>query len=40
MELVEDLGAKVNKCSQLNEYINIFGNIGQGHSLTFNQCLS
>ena len=39
MELVEDLGAKVNKCSLINEYINIFCNIGQDHSLTFNQCL-
>ena len=24
MELVEDLGAKVNKCSYINEYINVF----------------
>ena len=24
MELVEHLGAKVNKCSVINEYINIF----------------
>ena len=24
MELVEDLGAKVNKCSYINEYINFF----------------
>ena len=24
MELVEDLGAKVNKCSEIKEYINIF----------------
>ena len=37
MELLEDLGAKVNKCG---EYINFFCNIGQDHSLTFNQCLS
>ena len=29
MELVEDLGAKVNKCSYINEYINFFCNIGQ-----------
>ena len=27
MELVEDLGAKVNKCSYINEYINFFCNI-------------
>ena len=25
---------------QLNEYMNIFCNIGQDHSLTFNRCLS
>ena len=24
MDLVEDLGAKVNKCSYINEYINFF----------------
>ena len=24
MELVEDLGAKVNKCSYINEYISFF----------------
>ena len=24
MELVEDLDAKVNKCSYINEYINFF----------------
>ena len=36
MELVEDLGAKV----KINEYMNIFCNIGQVHSLAFNQCLS
>ena len=24
MELVEDLGAKVNKCSYINEYRNFF----------------
>ena len=29
MEHVEDLGAKVNKCSYVNEYINFFCNIGQ-----------
>ena len=40
MELVDNLGEKVNKCSKINEYINIFSNIGQDHSLTFNQCLS
>ena len=34
IELVEDLGAKVNK------YVNIFCNIGQDHSLTPNKCLS
>ena len=39
MELVEDLGAKVDKCSYINEYryINLFCNIGQDHPLTFNQ---
>ena len=36
MELVEDLGAKVNKCSYKNEYL-FFCNIGQDHPLTFNQ---
>ena len=37
MELVEDLGAKVNKCSYMyiNEYINFFCNVGQDHPLTF-----
>ena len=40
MELVEDLGVKVNQCSYINEYTNSFCNIGQDHSLTFNQCLS
>ena len=29
MELVEDLGAKVNKCSYINEYINSFCNVGK-----------
>ena len=24
MELVDDLGAKVNKCSYINRYINVF----------------
>ena len=37
MELVEDLGAKVNKCCYMNEYIYFFCNIGQDHPLTFNQ---
>ena len=37
MELVEGVGAKVNKCSYINEYINFFCNIGQDHPLTFNQ---
>ena len=37
MELVEDLGSKVNKCSYTNEYINFFCNVGQDHPLTFNQ---
>ena len=37
MELVADFGAKVNKCSYINEYINIFCNVGQDHPLTFNQ---
>ena len=37
MELVEDLGAKVNKCSNINEYINFFCIVGQEHPLTFNQ---
>ena len=37
IELVEDLGAKVNKCSYINEYINFFCNVGQDHPLTFNQ---
>ena len=40
MELVEDLGAKVNQCNLINEYINIVCNIGQDHSLILNQCLS
>ena len=40
IELVEDLGAKVNKYSNINEYMNIFCIIGQDHSLNFNQCLS
>ena len=31
MELVEDLGGKVNKSSLINEYINIFCSIGQDH---------
>ena len=35
MELVEDLGAKINKCSSINVYIKIFCNISQDHSLTF-----
>ena len=34
MELVEDLGSKVNKCSYINEYINFFCNVGQDHPLT------
>ena len=37
MELVEDLGAKVNKCSYINEYINFFLQCNQDHPLTFNQ---
>ena len=37
MELLEDLGAKVNKCSYITEYIHSFSNIGQDHPLTFNQ---
>ena len=37
MELVEDLGAKVNKCSYINECINIFCIVGQDHPLTFSQ---
>ena len=37
MEFVEDLGAKVNKHSYINEYIIFFCNIGQAHPLTFNQ---
>ena len=37
MELIKDVGAKVNKCSYINEYINFFCNIGQDHPLTFNQ---
>ena len=37
MEFVEDLGAKVNKCSYINEYINFFYNEGQAHPLTFYQ---
>ena len=40
MELEEDMGAKVNQCSYINEYINSFFSIGQDHSLTFNQCQS
>ena len=34
MELVEDFGAKVNKCSYKTEYINFFCDIGQHHPLT------
>ena len=37
MEFVEDLGATVNKCSYINEYIIFFCNIRQAHPLTFNQ---
>ena len=37
MELVEDLGANVNKCSYINECINFFCNVGQDHHLTFKQ---
>ena len=37
MELEEDLGAEVNKCSYINEFINFFFNVGQDHLLTFNQ---
>ena len=37
MELVVDLGAKTDKCSYINENINCFCNIGQDHSLIFNQ---
>ena len=37
MELVEDLCAKVDKCSYINEKIIFFCNIGQDHPLTFNQ---
>ena len=40
METVEDLGAEVNEYSYINVYMNIFCNIGQDHSLSFNQCLS
>ena len=40
MGLVEDLGAKVNKCSYINEYMGIFCNMDQAHTLTFNQSLS
>ena len=37
MELVEDLGATVNKCKYIKEYMQFFCNIGQDHPLTFNQ---
>ena len=37
MEHVEDLDAKINKCSYINEYINVFCNVGQDYPLTFNQ---
>ena len=37
MELVEDLGKNLIKCSYINEYINFFCNVGQDHPLTFNQ---
>ena len=40
MEFVEDLGAKVNKCSYINEYIIFFCNIGQAHPLTNTQVYS
>ena len=32
MELVESLGAKVNKCSYINEYINFFWQYWSGSS--------
>ena len=35
MELIEDLGANVNKCSYIMS--TFFCNIGQDHPLTFNQ---
>ena len=38
--LLRDLGAKVNKCGKINEYINCFCNVGQDHFLTLNQHLS
>ena len=31
MELVEALGAKVNKCSYINEYLKFFCNVGHNH---------
>ena len=37
MELVEDLGAIVNKCSYINEYINFSCNIGRAYPLTYNK---
>ena len=37
MELVEDLGAKVNNCNYINEYINFLCSVRQDHPLTFNQ---
>ena len=36
MEFVEDLGAKVNKCSYINEYVNFSCNLIQAHPLTSN----
>ena len=40
MKPIEDLGAKINHCNEINENTNFFCNIGQDHSMTFNQCLS
>ena len=33
MKFVGDFGAKTYKCNYINEYINFFGNIGQGNPL-------
>ena len=40
MELVEDLGAKVNKISEINEYINIFAVQVKFQTIRFIQMMS
>ena len=40
MGLVQNFGAKVDKYSLVNVYMNLLSNGGQGLSLNLNQCLS